>query len=188
MVVGHKHEPPGGVNAHESRAGAPGANCVECLKLSVGPINGEGTYGALLVLPLSVRLVGGVHAGAGSVHGQAARTRAQGMLARGCQRSCGAIHPEEVNAVTVARWKIHLSRQGIAERRTVRADIGEERSCDRFFLRRNEAAPERGGSCKHGGCLDKRTTGRVERNHGETCRGAGSLNENTTNRQACSTG
>ena len=58
---------------------------------------------------------------------QAARARSHLVDAGGRHRPGGAIHPEEVDAATIAGRQIHLRRQHVAERRAEGADIGDER-------------------------------------------------------------
>ncbi len=112
-----------------------------------------------------IRLVGGIQAGAGGVQGQAARARAHLVDAGGRHRPGGAIHPEEVNAATVAGRQIHLGRQHVAERRTEGADVGEERLVGFLRLRLEHAAHE-GCPRECDGGLQEGTPGAVVWVHG----------------------
>ena len=108
-------------------AGAAGAHGVEQLQLSVGPIDGEGADGALLVVADPIGFVGGVEACARGIERQAARARAHLDDADRRHRSGGAIHLEEMDAAAVARRQVHLGRQRVAKRRAEGPDVGDER-------------------------------------------------------------
>ena len=97
------------------------------LQRPVGPVDGEGADRALLLVAHAVGLVGRVQAGAGGVHGQAARARAHLVDAARRQRPGGAVHPEEWMPRPLPGRQIHLRRQHVAERGTEGADVGEER-------------------------------------------------------------
>ena len=75
-VVGHQQVTSAGMHADISRAGAAGAHGVEQLQSSVGPIDGKGADGALLVVAHPIGLIGGIEAGSRGIQGQAARARA----------------------------------------------------------------------------------------------------------------
>ena len=83
----------------------------------------------------------------------------------GRHRAGRSIGLEEMDAAAVARRQIHLCRQRVAQRRTERADIGDERSVG---IGQRYAGHERGqrrNSHEGGGCLQKRASGRQGTGH-----------------------
>ncbi len=161
-VVGHQHEPSGRMDAHIGRTGAAGANGIEQRQLPVGRIDGEGADRSLLVVADPIGLIGGIEPGSVGIPDQAARAGSHLVNAGGRHRPGGAIHPEEVDATTVAGREIHLRRQDIAERRAEGADIRHERPPGFVRSRRERTGEERRcpRQCDRG--FEKRTPGTVD--------------------------
>ena len=115
-VVGDQQVTSGRMHADIGGPGAPGTHRVEKRQGAVGPIDREGTDGALLVVADPIGLVGGIEPGSRGVEHEAAWARAH--LHDAARRECtgGAVDPEEVNAAAVPGRQIHLGRQRIAQR------------------------------------------------------------------------
>ncbi len=146
-VVGHQQELSGRMDAHIGRTGAAGANRVEQLQLPVRRTDCEGADRAFLVVTHPIRFIGGIQSGSRGIHSQAAGARAHLVDADGRHCPGGAIHLEQVYAATIAGRQIHLRWQHIAERRTERADIGNQWPTGFVRLSLEQTGEER--SCSH---------------------------------------
>jgi pimeloyl-ACP methyl ester carboxylesterase len=164
-IIGHQHEPSGGMDADKCGPGAPGTNGVERLQLPVRSIDGESTDRAFLVITHPIRLIGGVQAGSGGIQGQAARARPRLVDAGGRHRPGVAIHLKEMDAAAIAGGQVHLGPQHVAKRRAEGSHIGDEWS-GRFSRMRLERAITEDGCPREGnGSLQKRASGIVEGSH-----------------------
>ena len=134
------------MDAHIGRTGAAGADSVEQRQMPVCPIDGEGADRAFFALAHASRLIGRVESGSGRIQSQAARACSHLVNAGGQHRPGGAIHLEKVYASTIARRQIHLRWQHIAKRRTVAADVGNERPTGFIRARVEQTGDERGCS------------------------------------------
>ena len=126
-VVGHQQMPATRMQAHIGRPGGSRRNGVEHGELAGRPVECIAADGALAGLAHAVGLVGGIHPRALVVDHEAARAGAELKGANARKRSGCPVDAKAMNAAAVARRKIHLRGQHIAQRRTKCADIGKQR-------------------------------------------------------------
>ena len=146
------------MNTDIGGAGAAGANRVQQLQSAVGPIDGEGADGALLVVADAIGFIGGVEAGSCRVQRQATRARAHLDDADRRHGAGDAIHVEEMDAAAISRRQIHLRRQGVAERRAERAHVPDQWPGGLACFCPGEKSRQRGDPREGNCCFQKRAT------------------------------
>ena len=90
------------MDAHIGRAGTAGASGAQQREMPIYPIDGERTDRTFLVVTHPIGLIGGIQPGSVGIQCQAARACSHLVNAGGRHRPVGAIHPEKVDAATIA--------------------------------------------------------------------------------------